>query len=530
MARQISGVVTWLDNPIYSGKTPVSEKHFAELENNIKLISVDLDYHCKLESYEAHKAVSLNKSGFITPEIINEITDIENRITDLESKVDQRVPAGIIVMYDGLPSSPPDKWFYCDGQNGTPDIRGKYVLGGSVTSTYPLHSSSNGETNVNEAIAASTGIVPHHHSFYNCWCCCSEDTVKGDTSGYLRNPIPNDLRLSNWDWDNSSCYFEDEFDYAGGDASFAVDELLPRTIKVPFIMRGDDNLKDCIITVHQPEEGGEISIDGERIDSKTVKSGTIILVEFSTDEAHEMLSLTIDGESRGTPCYVKVYDDMDIVGVVGVKIVNVVVNQNELLKTYINGEYVTDKDYQYGATLNVDSDHDISGLQILDYTVKERGWSGKVYDPRNDDSSSVIQTLSVDPEPILDLSIPFSETIEVKSKATKYVLTNVNFEIRASGTYRVKIDPKVFSNFYGYRGDDAEVNVDVLLDGVTEASNTLSYVDSGEIQVNSVYSSMTLSKGKHLITIKLEATAGTASLTAQIIGGTVQIREIGVNG
>lgn len=523
MARQISGVVIWIDNPIYSGETPISEKHFVELENNIKLIDVDLEYHRKLESYEAHKAVSLTQPGFITPEIVKEIGDIENRLAELESRVDQRVPAGIIVMYDGLPSAPPDKWFYCNGQNGTPDIRGKYVLGGSVTATYPLHSSSTGETNVNEAIAKSSGIVPHHHTFYNCWCLYPNDTEKGEG---FRNPIPNDLRLSSWDWDNSSCYFEDEFDYVGGDASFTVNKLLPRTIKVPFIMRGDDNIKDCVITVHQPTEGGTVYIDGAIVKTKTVKAGTIILVEFSTDEAHSVVSLTVDGESRGTPCYVRVYDDMDVVGVTGIKILNVKVNQNELVKTYINGEYVTDEDYLYGTKLTVDSDHEIPGLQVLDYTVTERGWTGRVHDAR---SGAAIQSVSADPEPIVDLDIPFSETVEVKNKDTKYVLTNVNFEIPAAGTYRVKIAPKVFSNFYGYCGDGAEVNVDVLLDGRTEASNTLSYVDAGEMLVNSVYSSMTLNKGKHLITIKLEATAASASLVAQIIGGTVQIREIGVD-
>lgn len=523
MARQISGVVIWIDNPIYSGETPISEKHFVELENNIKLIDVDLEYHRKLENYEAHKAVSLTQPGFITPEIVKEIGDIENRLAELESRVDQCVPAGIIVMYDGLPSAPPEKWFYCNGQNGTPDIRGKYVLGGSVTATYPLHSSSNGETNVNEAIAKSSGIVPHHHTFYNCWCLYPNDTEKGEG---FRNPIPNDLRLSSWDWDNSSCYFEDEFDYVGGDASFTVDKLLPRTIKVPFIMRGYDNIKDCVITVHQPAEGGTVSIDGAIVKTKTVKTGTIILVEFSTDEAHSVVSLTVDGESRGTPCYVGVYDDMDVVGVTGIKILNVKVNQNELVKTYINGEYVTDEDYLYGTKLTVDSDHDIPGLQVLGYTVTERGWTGRVHDAH---SGAAVQSVSADPEPIVDLDIPFSETVEVKNKDTKYVLTNVNFEIPAAGTYRVKIAPKVFSNFYGYRGDGAEVNVDVLLDGRTEASNTLSYVDAGEMLVNSVYSSMTLNKGKHLITIKLEATAASASLVAQIIGGTVQIREIGVD-
>ena len=41
---------------------------------------------------------------------------------------DLKLPTGAIVMWYG--STPiPDKWYICDGTNGTPDLRGKFVLG-----------------------------------------------------------------------------------------------------------------------------------------------------------------------------------------------------------------------------------------------------------------------------------------------------------------------------------------------------------------------------------------------------------------
>ncbi len=57
------------------------------------------------------------------------------------------LPAGLIVMWSGLVANIPDGWYICDGSNGTPDLRDKFILsvgtaeepgatGGSTTYTH----------------------------------------------------------------------------------------------------------------------------------------------------------------------------------------------------------------------------------------------------------------------------------------------------------------------------------------------------------------------------------------------------------
>lgn len=42
------------------------------------------------------------------------------------------IPTGVIVMWHGLLSEIPSGWALCDGQNGTPDLRGKFVKGAAA--------------------------------------------------------------------------------------------------------------------------------------------------------------------------------------------------------------------------------------------------------------------------------------------------------------------------------------------------------------------------------------------------------------
>lgn len=71
--------------------------------------------------------------------------------TELLNTIDSQIKAntpnftGIIVMWSGSESNIPSGWYLCDGTNGTPDLRGRFILGSNSTH---LSGSTGGSTTV----------------------------------------------------------------------------------------------------------------------------------------------------------------------------------------------------------------------------------------------------------------------------------------------------------------------------------------------------------------------------------------------
>lgn len=72
--------------------------------------------------------------------------------------VDSRLPAGVIVMWSG--ATVPDGWALCDGTNGTPDLRGRFVLGQSAAHAL-------GSTGGSEEVALTVEQMPSHSHSYS---------------------------------------------------------------------------------------------------------------------------------------------------------------------------------------------------------------------------------------------------------------------------------------------------------------------------------------------------------------------------
>ena len=66
-----------------------------------------------------------------------------------------QVPTGLISLWSGSSSSIPSGWTICNGQNGTPDLRNRFVLGAG--DTYAVDA-----TGGNESITLSTSQMPSH--------------------------------------------------------------------------------------------------------------------------------------------------------------------------------------------------------------------------------------------------------------------------------------------------------------------------------------------------------------------------------
>ena len=51
----------------------------------------------------------------------------------IKAALDVLLPTGVVCMWSGAISSIPTGWYLCDGQNSTPDLRGKFIIGAGAT-------------------------------------------------------------------------------------------------------------------------------------------------------------------------------------------------------------------------------------------------------------------------------------------------------------------------------------------------------------------------------------------------------------
>jgi microcystin-dependent protein len=66
------------------------------------------------------------------------------------------IPAGVILLWSGSEASIPTGWLLCDGANGTPDLRNRFVVGAG--STYAV-----GATGGADSVTLTTSQIPSHN-------------------------------------------------------------------------------------------------------------------------------------------------------------------------------------------------------------------------------------------------------------------------------------------------------------------------------------------------------------------------------
>ena len=63
------------------------------------------------------------------PLVRDEIKQLKSRIEQLEVLIDNVYPKGGILLWSGNLLNIPKGFVLCDGQNGTPDLRGRFIMG-----------------------------------------------------------------------------------------------------------------------------------------------------------------------------------------------------------------------------------------------------------------------------------------------------------------------------------------------------------------------------------------------------------------
>lgn len=103
-----------------------------------------------------YTALYIQKTGvtptdYATEERVQEI--VQEALS--EQPAGSNVPSGGIIIWSGASTNVPDGWALCDGTNGTPDLRGRFVLGESDDHVA-------GETGGSEEVTLTVEQMPEH--------------------------------------------------------------------------------------------------------------------------------------------------------------------------------------------------------------------------------------------------------------------------------------------------------------------------------------------------------------------------------
>lgn len=98
--------------------------------------------------------------------IVNNLKDHETRITALEANEEPEtptnIPVGGIILWSGAIVDIPDHFVLCDGDNDTPDLTDRFIIGAG--GSYAVDDSGGAETHVHEVGNTNSG-GGHSHSY-----------------------------------------------------------------------------------------------------------------------------------------------------------------------------------------------------------------------------------------------------------------------------------------------------------------------------------------------------------------------------
>lgn len=121
---------------------------------------------------------------------------VNDTVTELAT-AGASLPSGLIAIWKGSISTIPDGWVLCDGQNGTPDLRDKFVLGAG--NSYDVGSTGGEETHtltVNEMPSHTHNVSGSSASIWLGDRSGVKDAIMADRSQLYQDEIAVDISVT----------------------------------------------------------------------------------------------------------------------------------------------------------------------------------------------------------------------------------------------------------------------------------------------------------------------------------------------
>lgn len=119
----------------------------------------------------------------------NTFPNLDQPVTATPANLNSPIPQGVIVMWSGTIATIPGGWALCNGSNGTPDLRGRFVMGGSnaivpgTTGGSETSSAAGSHTHTEAAAGA------HNHGGATASHALTVDQIPAHTHSYTRTDL-----------------------------------------------------------------------------------------------------------------------------------------------------------------------------------------------------------------------------------------------------------------------------------------------------------------------------------------------------
>lgn len=126
------------------------------------------------------------------------LKSIDTLMSELDAAKQHHVPTGAIMMWSGAITDIPNGWALCDGTNGRPDLRGRFIVGasnGEITMDGSRYKYDVGSTGGKNVVQLTINQMPAHNH--------SGKTNGGSSDGLHFHTIPVTTSTYNIDHSNS---------------------------------------------------------------------------------------------------------------------------------------------------------------------------------------------------------------------------------------------------------------------------------------------------------------------------------------